>query len=212
MKPKPKLIIFASGGKEGGGSGFRKLVEASQTTTLHTEIVQAVSNHANGGVKKHADDLGIPFRFMPKPYNTQHYQSIVREFEAEWIALSGWLKLVSGLPVEKTFNIHPGPLPEFGGPGLYGHFVHEAVFKAFHENRITHSAVTMHFVSEEYDRGPIFFRCPVQIKLNDTPDTLGQRVNKMEHKWQPWATNLVVNGQIRLENGKIIVPPGYKFL
>lgn len=210
--PKPRLIVFASGSKDGGGSGFRNLVLKSREGILNASIVGVVSNHLRGGVYRHAKDLDIPFCHMPKPYLAEYYKSYVVQLHAEWIALSGWLKLVSGLPVEKTFNIHPGPLPDFGGPGLYGHFVHEAVLKACHEGKISHSAVTMHFVSEKYDRGPIFFRYPVQIKLNDTPDSLGQRVNQAEHEWQAWATNLVVNGQIRLENSQVIVPQDYKFL
>ncbi len=209
---KPKLLVFASGDSKGGGSGSRELVENSRTGVLWADVVGMVSNHENGGVRKHADALGIEFYHMPKPYSSDTYQEIVRQTNAEWISLSGWLKLVSGLPVEKTFNIHPGPLPDFGGPGLYGHFVHEAVIAAFKRGEITHSAVTMHFVNERYDEGDIFFEYPVLIRIDDTPDSLAARVNKIEHGWQSFITHLVVTSQIRLERKELIVPEWYEFL
>src|SRR5262249_41418476 len=95
-----------------------------------------------------------------------------------------------------TFNIHPGPLPEFGGAGLYGHHVHEAVMKAYRERRVTQSAVSMHFVTEKFDEGPVFFSHPVEILPDDTPETLGARVNEAEHRYQPEITNLVIHGKI----------------
>lgn len=118
--------------------------------------------------------------------------------------LSGWLKLVSGLDPERTINIHPGPLPRFGGPKFYGHYVHEAVLAAYHRGEITHSAVTMHFVDPEYDRGPIFFQFPVKIEPDETPDTLAAKVNRVEHKWQSEVLNHVVHYRVRLVRGKVV--------
>ena len=118
--------------------------------------------------------------------------------------LSGWLKLVAGLDPARTINIHPGPLPRFGGPNLYGHLVHEAVMEAYHRGEISHSAVTMHFVDEEYDRGPVFFALPVPIEPEDTPETLAARVNRAEHEWQPRVLNYVVQGQVRLAGREVV--------
>ncbi len=112
------------------------------------------------------------------------------------MALSGWLKLVTGLDPKKTFNIHPAPLPRFGGPGMYGHYVHEAVMEAYHRGEITHSAVSMHFVTEKYDEGPVFFQKTVEILPNDTAEILAQRVNIVEHQFQPIVTNAVLQGKI----------------
>ncbi len=211
---KPKLIIFASGTKEGGGSGFQELVENSRTGILDAEVVAVVSNHSNGGVKERANKLGVPFIYFPKPREAKDYQQIVKKFRAEWVALSGWLKIVKGLDWSRTFNIHPGPLPEFGGPGMYGHYVHEAVVKAYKEGKIKCSAVSMHFVNEKYDQGPIFFQFPVLIRQEDTPETLAKRVNKIEHAWQSYITNLVVHREISWD-GKdpqsLSVPKWYKF-
>jgi folate-dependent phosphoribosylglycinamide formyltransferase PurN len=115
---------------------------------------------------------------------------------SDFVALCGWLKLVAGLDPKTTFNIHPGPLPEFGGKGLWGHFVHEAVLKAYKQGKITHSAVSMHFVTPEFDEGPVFFTHPVPIEPDDTPETLAARVNQAEHEWQPKIANKVVHGEI----------------
>lgn len=215
---KPKVLVFASGSSEGGGSGFQKLVEASRGGPLDADIVAVVSNYENGGVRTRADKLGIPFMHFPKPWNNEAYQRIASESGASFFALSGWLKLVSGLDAttgfnsRTVFNIHPGPLPDFGGPGLHGHHVHEAIMAAYQRGEITHSAVSMHFVTEEYDRGPVFFRCNVKINENDTPDSIGSRVNSQEHIWQPQITSLVVNGSITWDGvnpNSLTVPPDY---
>lgn len=215
MVEKPKLIIFASGGKEGGGSGFENLVKSAREGILNADIVGAVSNYENGGVRERADRLSVKFIYFPGPYTAENYQKIIEGARADYAALSGWLKLARGLDPAKTINIHPGPLPKFGGPGMYGHYVHEAVMRDYKKGEVTHSAVTMHFVTEEYDKGPIFFRYPVSILPNDTPETLGKRINEAEHKYQPIITNLVINGQISWD-GKdpktLKVPPDYEFL
>jgi phosphoribosylglycinamide formyltransferase 1 len=191
---KPRLIIFASGSKTGGGSGFENLVNASRAGILDAEIVGVVSNHAEGGVRERADRLGVKFTHFAGPFTKEEYQSIVEG--SDFVALSGWLKLVSGLDPKTTFNIHPGPLPQFGGPGMYGHHVHEAVIEAFHRGEVTHSAVTMHFVTEKYDEGPKFFEKKVEIYFEDDAETLGARVNAVEHVFQPLVTNALVKGYI----------------
>ena len=193
-----KLLIFASGGKEpdDGGLGFQELVENARAGVLEAEIVAVVSNHIHGGVRARADKLGIRFVYFPLPREAEDYQRIVTETQADFVALSGWLKMTKGLNSARTINIHPGDAKRFGGPGMYGHFVHEAVIKAYHEGTVKCSAVTMHFVTEKYDDGPDFFRYPVVIRLDETPETLAKRVNKIEHAWQSYITNLVIKGDI----------------
>lgn len=211
----PRLVIFASGSATGGGSGFEKLVEASRSDILRAKIVAVISNHGNGGVRERADRLSVPFVYFAAPWTADRYREIMRNLTPDFIALSGWLKLVSGLDPRITFNIHPGPLPDFGGSGMYGHHVHEAVLQAYRAGKITHSAVSMHFVTEEYDRGPVFFRLPVEILPTDTPDDIATRVNKAEHEWQARITDHVVSGRI-VWDGKdprsLRVPGEYKFL
>ena len=140
----------------------------------------------------------------PAPIWPLGYQNFVKRFQADYVMLSGWLKLVAGLNPARTINIHPGPLPRFGGPKLYGHYVHDAVLAAYHRGEITHFAVTMHFVDEKYDRGPIFFALPVPIDPGDTPETLAAKVNRAEHEWQPRVLNYVVHGQVRLAGQEVV--------
>lgn len=215
---KPKLLVFASGSANGGGSGFEKLVEASKNGDLNAEIITVVSNHENGGVRQRADKLGIPFIHFPKPWTGKRYQQISCITNADFFALSGWLKLVSGLdPKTKfnsktVFNIHPGPLPEFGGQGLYGHHVHKAVVEAFESGKIEHTAVCMHFVTEEFDLGPIFFKKKIKLYPDMDAVSVGHIVNTYEHLYQPEITNLVVNGLIHWDGinpDSIQVPAGY---
>ena len=118
--------------------------------------------------------------------------------------LSGWLKLVAGLDPARTINIHPGPLPRFGGPNLYGHYVHEAVMAAYHRGEVTHTAVTMHFVDAIYDHGPIFFAKPIPIESSDTPETLAAKVNIAEHEWQPRVLNYIVQKKVRLVGKEVV--------
>lgn len=210
----PKLIIFASGTKDGGGSGFLELVENMKTGVLSAEIVAVVSNHPDGGVKKIADQSEINFHYFSGPFEAEEYQKIIEQYQADFVALSGWLKLVKRLDPKKTINIHPGPLPQFGGNGMYGHFVHEAVIEAFKKGEVKSSAVTMHFVTECYDEGPVFFQYSVLIRENDTAETLAARVNKIEHAWQSFITNLIVQGKISWDGKNpesLVVPDWYKF-
>jgi len=207
---KPRILVFASGTKDGGGSGFQELVEFSKTTppVLDAEIVGVVSNHPQGGVWQKAKKLDILFCHWPGPFESGDYVYYVRKFEADYVMLSGWLKLVHGLDPARTVNIHPGPLPEFGGPGRYGHHVHEVVMRAYREGKITQSAVSMHFVDERYDHGPIFFQLPVLIRPEDTPETLAGRLNEKEGLGKAHVLNLVVNGYIRLQS----VPSGWQLI
>jgi phosphoribosylglycinamide formyltransferase 1 len=214
---KPKILIFATGSKgESGGSGMQELIEFSRTNppVLDAEIVGVVSNIKDGGVEKKANKLGVPFYYDAGPFTPETYQKLVNNFKADYVMCSGWLKLVRGLPAAKVINIHPAPLPEFGGPGMYGYFAHEAVMRAYHEGRIKQSAVTMHYVidngesKDAYDKGPIIFKLPVLIREDDTAETLAVRVNEKERAWQAYILNLVVNGLIRLESGKVVYENG----
>ncbi len=201
MVTQPRLIIFASGTKTGGGSGFRELVRQSQTGVLQAEIAAVVSNRAQGGVHAIANTYGVPFVHFPSPWTAATYRDILATYEAEWAALSGWLKPVRGLDARRTFNIHPGPLPQYGGKGMYGHHLHRTVIDAFRRGELAATAVTMQFVTDfdtagDYDTGPVFFRYPILIDPNDTPDSLGARVNSYEHAWQGFITNLVIHQHI----------------
>ncbi len=208
---KVRVLVFASGDQKGGGSGFQELVEFSRTNppVLNAEIVGVISNHPQGGVFKRADALHVSFEYWPGPFDAKGYRSFFEKYEADFVMCSGWLKFVRGLDPSKTVNIHPGPLPRFGGPGMYGHHVHEAVMAAYHRGEITQSAVTMHFVDETaYDHGPILFQMPVLIRPDDDPETLAKRVNEKERAWQSYILNLVVHRHIYLREGQVFYESG----
>lgn len=222
-KERKKIIIFASGTKDGGGSGFENLVNATKNGVLDAEILAVISNYQNGGVQERANRLGVNFIYFPARKLPEFDEFLDKdgnkvdpsEFgtaENYWrltegtdlICLSGWLKLVTGLDPKKTINIHPGPLPKFGGTGMYGHHVHEAIMEAYKNEEIDlktgkpimNSAVSMHFVTEKYDEGPLFFSQSVPILPDDTAESLAKRVNEAEHKWQPLITQKVLSDQI----------------
>jgi phosphoribosylglycinamide formyltransferase-1 len=206
QKTNPNILVFASGTKTGGGSGFEMMIRASRSKLpiFDAWICAVITNHFEGGVWQKAKTLGVHAKYWVGPYNVKGYRNFVKYFKADYVMLSGWLKLVRGLDPARTINIHPGPLPRFGGPNLYGHYVHEAVMAAYHSGEITHSAVTMHFVDEKYDRGPIFFTLPIPIEPSDTSETLAVKVNRAEHEWQPRVLNYVIHGQVRLVGEKVV--------
>lgn len=206
-----RTLVFASGGADAGGSGFRKLVESSCTGILKAEIISVVSNYPNGGVKKIADEFGINFIYFPGPWEEAGYREIVESYKPDLVALSGWIKLTKGLDPKRTINIHPGPLPKFGGRGMHGHHVHEAILKAYLAGKIFFSAVSMHFVTDEYDMGPIFFSYPVYIGKDYDADKIALEVNKIEHGWQSFITNLVLEGKIYWDgkNPESLVVPDF---
>lgn len=210
MDKKPKLLVFASGNSNSGGSGFKELVKNSKSGKLRAEIVAVVSNNKKGGVFKIAKKEKIRFFHFSPPYTAKKYKEFVKKTKAEYIALFGWLKLVKGLKPDKTINIHPAPLPKFGGKNMYGSYVHQKVLEAFKKGKITHSAISMHFVTKEYDKGPIFFSYPVKINKNDTVKSLQQRIKKIERKWQSKITDLIVNKEIYWDMKKVKVPEWYK--
>jgi phosphoribosylglycinamide formyltransferase-1 len=172
--------------------------------------------------------------YFPGPFTLEGYSSILHPPDrtnpvvragktaissASWVALSGWLKKVEGLDPKRTFNIHPALLSfdhgRFGGPGFYGHRVHDAVALAFEKGEITESGFSMHFVTDEYDRGPVFFEKRISLSKGMTVDEIARAVNVAEHEWQPKITSLVVNGEIAWDGktpSSLVVPEGYAFL
>jgi len=208
---KTRVLVFASGDEKGGGSGFQELVEFSRTDppALDAQIVGVISNHPNGGVRRKADALRISFEHWSGPFDAKGYRALVERYRADFVMCSGWLKFVRGLDPAKTVNIHPGPLPRFGGSGMYGHHVHEAVIAAYRRGEIIQSAVTMHFVDDVgYDNGPIIFQMPVLIRPDDDAMTLAKRVNEKERAWQSHILNLVVHGYISLGGGQAVYRSG----
>eukprot|EP00923_Selenidium_pygospionis_P057309 GHVN01100139.1.p2 GENE.GHVN01100139.1~~GHVN01100139.1.p2 ORF type:complete len:294 (+),score=101.82 GHVN01100139.1:131-1012(+) len=144
-----------------------------------------------------------------------------------WVVLSGWLKLVPirgddgngkftpGLSPARTVNIHPGPLPRFGGAGLYGRRVHQAVLEAYKRGEITSTGPSMHFVTSNFDEGPQIFHKSIPIEQKDTWETIQAKVNQIEHEWQWWVVDKVVNEEIKWNGStptSLKLPKGYPYL
>ena len=193
---RKKIAVLASGTKNGGGSGFEKLFDATKRGSLEAKIVCVLSNHPNGGVREKADRLGVRFAHFAGPWTAERCHQLIGE-EVDLICMSGWLKLIKGLDPRRTINIHPGPLAEdFAGQGMHGMIVHETVMLAYQHGQISESAVSMHFVTDKYDDGPCFLNHPIAIMPDDTAESLAQRVNEAEHRLQWLFTQYVLEGRI----------------
>jgi phosphoribosylglycinamide formyltransferase-1 len=176
----PRLAVLASG----GGSNLQALIDAHERGDLPAPIVLVISNRADAGALERAARHGIPAVHVDRRRHVDpdaRILELLREHQVDVVVLAGWLRLVDPRVLAaypgRVVNIHPGPLPRFGGRGMYGLHVHEAVLAAG-SNR---SGPTVHLVDEHYDEGPILAHVEVPVETGDTPETLQQRVLRAEH-------------------------------
>ena len=100
-------------------------------------------------------------------------------------------------------NVHPALIPAFSGKGFYGHHVHEAVL----EKGVKITGATVHFCSDEYDEGPILVQGTVDVRDDDTPDSLAERVQALERDLVPVAIRLIAEGRVTIESGRTRIAP-----
>jgi phosphoribosylglycinamide formyltransferase-1 len=176
----PRLAVLASG----GGSNLQALIDAHARGDLPAPVVLVISNRADAGALARAARHGlatahVDFRREADPH--ARILESLREHEVDVVVLAGWLRLVDPRVLaaypSRVINIHPGPLPRFGGRGMYGLHVHEAVLAA----GVDRSGPTVHLVDEHYDEGPILAHVEVPIEPGDSAETLQQRVLSAEH-------------------------------
>ena len=180
MTARLKLAFLASR----NGSAFRAAVEAARAGRLAADIVLLVSNSAKAPALDFARERGIACEVIPTAADPeaadQALAAALAASGADWVVLSGYLRRIGpavlGRFPERILNIHPGPLPAFGGEGMYGRRVHEAVIAA----GVPQSEVTIHLVDGEYDHGRVLGRWPVPVEAGDTPQALEQRVTALE--------------------------------
>lgn len=176
----------------GSGSNLQAIIDASKKEILDdAEVAVVISNKKESFALKRAEKENIPALFIdPKLFGsrTEYYEKIIREFNSrnvDLICLAGFLLKLESNIIEyfknKILNIHPALLPKFGGKGMYGHFVHEAVLKSGEKE----SGCTVHLVDDEFDHGRILMQRKVPVMPNDTPKTLAERVLKEEHILYP---------------------------
>lgn len=155
------------------------------------DIVMVISDRAAAGALQRAADAGVRSTVLQNPADGGEILKLLAEERVDLIALAGYLRLLPAAVVadyrNRVLNVHPAPLPRFGGHGMYGRRVHEAVLAA----GVSESGVTVHFVDEEYDRGAVVAQWPVPVLPADTPDSLAQRVLAAEHVVYPRVLEMV---------------------
>ena len=175
------LVLFASG----SGSNAEKIIEHFKGSD-QVQITHIYCNNPTAGIIQRAERLGVPCRvFDRESYKNGTVLKEVQSLRTDWIILAGFLWLipadfVKAFP-QRIVNIHPALLPKFGGKGMYGHFVHEAVHAAGEKE----SGITIHFVNEHYDEGNIIFQAKCQIESSDGPKEIEHKVRALEIQHLP---------------------------
>lgn len=174
-----RIAIFASG----TGSNARKIIEYFKNKPDIT-VSLVLSNKANAPVLDMARDYGIETLTLTRKafYETEQVLAQLHQHAIDFIVLAGFLWLVPPYLVQaypyKIVNIHPALLPKYGGKGMYGHWVHEAVKKAGEQE----SGMTIHYVNENYDEGSIIFQSSCRLQPDDDPEMIARRVLRLEHE------------------------------
>src|SRR5918998_100908 len=185
MDQKPRrsarIAVLASG----AGSTFRHLVDKSRTGQLPAEITLMITTKAGAPVAQHAGPAGVEHLFVdgselgPEDVDGSICQALI-DREIDLVVLAGYLRKIGPRTLAafagRIINTHPAPLPAFGGPGMYGQRVHQAVLTA----GVRHSAATIHLIDDDYDTGPVIAERPVPVHPDDTAATLQERVQAAE--------------------------------
>lgn len=175
-----RVAVCASG----GGSNLGALLEALRRSEL-AQVVLVLSNSAKAGALSRAKEAGVAAEVFDDFRNGEEWCYRLESRQVDLIVLAGYLKLVPKPVITqyrgRIINIHPSLLPKFGGPGMYGHHVHEAVLAAGEKI----SGATVHLVDEEYDRGRVLDQDHVPIYRNETAESLAAKVLKVEHRLLP---------------------------
>ena len=183
------IAILASG----GGSNARKIIEHFKDSPV-ARVALVVSNRLNAGVLTIAEEHSIPTQIIDRLafYESEEIPKVMGKYKIDFIVLAGFLWLVPGYLVRafshRILNIHPALLPKYGGKGMYGHHVHEAV-KAAGD---TETGMTIHFVNEHYDDGDIVFQAKCPVLPEDSPEEIARNVLALEHRFFPETIEKVI--------------------
>jgi len=189
MTPVPVAVLVS-----GGGTNLQALLDALRDSGI-ARVACVVASAAGAGALERARRAGVPTVVLTDPEDPA--ELVTATGDARLVVLAGYVKRIPPAAVARlrwrVINIHPALLPAFGGPGMYGRRVHAAVLAS----GATLSGATVHYVDEEYDRGPIIAQWPVPVRPQDTPETLAARVLEVEHRLLP---------QVVLELARLGVP------
>lgn len=204
-----KIVVCVSG----GGTNLQAIIDAVNNGTItNTEIAGVISNNRNAFALERAKQAGIPAVCVsPKDYiNRDLFNEAlletVNEMKPDLVVLAGFLVTI---PVEmiqayenRIINIHPSLIPSFCGVGYYGLKVHEGAL----ERGVKISGATVHFVDDGTDTGPIILQKAVEVRQDDTPKALQQRImEEAEWKILPHAIDMIANGKVQVKNGKVVI-------
>jgi phosphoribosylglycinamide formyltransferase-1 len=180
-----QIAIFASG----AGSNAEKIIQyfSEKHSSGNATIALILSNKPDAGVLQIAAANNIPSLVIEKEkfFRGNSYVDELRAAKIDLIVLAGFLWKIPLLLInsfqEKIINIHPALLPSYGGKGMYGKYVHEAVIA----NQEKESGISVHFVDAQYDHGKIIFQSRCPVLENDSAESLAQRIHKLEHEHFP---------------------------
>ena len=178
---KKNAAILASG----SGSNAENIIRHFQNSK-EIEFPLIISNKANAYVHERAKNLGVvSYTFEKNDFENGKVLDLLKEYQIDFIVLAGFLlkisdNLLKAYP-DKIINIHPALLPKFGGKGMYGSYVHEAVVAAKEKE----SGITIHYVNENYDEGKIIFQAKCEVFPEDTADDVAEKVHALEYKFFP---------------------------
>jgi phosphoribosylglycinamide formyltransferase-1 len=188
---KKKIAIFASG----SGTNAEKIMSHFQKHDAG-EVALVLSNKPDAYVLERAGKYNVPTHVFNRDqfYKSTEVLDIVIDTGVSLVVLAGFLWLVPP-PLIRAFpdrmiNIHPALLPKYGGKGMYGKYVHEAVLR----NQEKESGISIHYVNEVYDEGKIIRQEKCEVKPDDTPESLAQRIHKLEHKYYPLVIEELLQG------------------
>jgi formyltetrahydrofolate-dependent phosphoribosylglycinamide formyltransferase len=204
-----RIAFFASG----NGTLFETLVTRCQTNDIAADPVLLISSDPEAGVLERAQRLAVPAKVIRRTdFSTgeefaNELLVVLAEHQANFACLAGYMKLMPAVVVrafrERMLNIHPALLPAFGGKGMYGRRVHEAVL----EYGAKISGATVHLVDEEYDHGPVVLQRAVFVLDGDTPAALEQRVHAIQHDLYADAVRLFAQDRVQVSGRHIHILP-----
>ncbi|HVD61813.1 MAG TPA: phosphoribosylglycinamide formyltransferase [Gemmatimonadaceae bacterium] len=186
----PRIAVLASG----GGTNLQAIVDYFSELSSPSGTIQLVaSNKSSAGALTRARNAGIAAESFDATDDGTALSTLLARWSIDLVVLAGYLKRIPSLVIDKyrgrIINIHPGLLPDFGGAGMYGQRVHAAVLAS----GATTTGLTVHFVDNEYDHGPVIAQWRLRVKIDDTTESLADRVLSAEHIVYPRVVEMVAS-------------------